>query len=281
MIIFRTIAPLRKHLDAVKSQGIATGFVPTMGALHAGHLSLIAQAQQQHPITISSIFVNPTQFNDAADFDKYPITVEQDILLLEKQGCDMLFLPTVKEMYPNGTALHEKYGLGYLEHILEGKYRPGHYQGVCQVVERLLAIVQPTSLFLGQKDYQQCMVLQKMTEIKRLSTTVSIGSTLREANGLAMSSRNMRLSAEEKALASAIYRQLTYIKEHINAVSFETLQQTATQNLLDAGFKKVDYVQIADAATLLPATAYDPEQKLVVLAAAFMGEVRLIDNIIV
>jgi pantoate--beta-alanine ligase len=161
MILFKRAAELAAYLETKAREGLLPCFIPTMGALHQGHLSLIKAAKAMNGITVCSIFVNPTQFNDPGDFHKYPVTIEKDIYLLEKQGADLLFLPGIAEIYPDGTDHLERYDLGYLETILEGKYRPGHFQGVCQVMRRLLAIVRPAHLFMGQKDYQQCMVLKK------------------------------------------------------------------------------------------------------------------------
>ena len=155
MLIFKFAADIKKYLNAVKEKGAAIGFVPTMGALHNGHISLIKHSKKQTDITVCSIFVNPVQFNNAEDFEKYPITVENDILLLQENGCDILFMPSVAEMYPDEISKQKHYDLGRLENILEGKYRPGHFQGVCLVVEKLLTIVEPNILFLGQKDFQQ------------------------------------------------------------------------------------------------------------------------------
>jgi pantoate--beta-alanine ligase len=280
MIIFKTVSSLQQYLKKLKAQRKTIGFAPTMGALHQGHLSLIQQSQQQCDVSVVSIFVNPTQFNDPKDFEKYPITIENDCLLLEEQKADILFLPSVTEMYPDGMGSKKHYELGELETLLEGSFRPGHFQGVCQVVERLLQIVEPHQLFLGQKDYQQCMVLQKLIELDGFNTQLNISPTLREKDGLAMSSRNMRLSAEQRQKATAIYKVLTRIKEQFDADSVELLQRQAAENLLAAGFSKIDYVSIADAATLHPLNDSDKNKKAVALVAAFMGEVRLIDNLL-
>ena len=218
MILFKKITELTHFLAKKKKNGNLIGFVPTMGALHNGHLSLIAQCKMQNTITVSSIFVNPTQFNQAKDFEKYPVTLENDINLLEKAGCDVLFLPSVTEIYPNGIANLPQYQLGYLETVLEGKYRPGHFQGVCQVVHRLLDIVQPNNLYLGQKDYQQCMVIKKLVEITNLNINIVVGSTLREANGLAMSSRNMRLNDDERKKAVKIAETLFFEAEYLSII---------------------------------------------------------------
>ncbi|MBL7739813.1 MAG: pantoate--beta-alanine ligase [Chitinophagaceae bacterium] len=281
MVLFKKSAALQKWLGKQRKKGKIIGFVPTMGALHDGHLSLIEASKKHNSITVSSIFVNPTQFNDPADFEKYPITLEKDIQLLEQADCDVLFLPSVSEIYPEWATANEQYDLGYLETILEGKYRPGHFQGVCKVVKRLLEKVQPGNLYLGQKDYQQCMVITKLTELMGWKNTmkVNICPTLREPDGLAMSSRNMRLDKEEREKAPAIYRALTYIKSNLQKGDLQPVKVKALQMLVDQGFKP-DYIEIADAATLQLSNEWDGRQKLVTVAAAFLNEVRLIDNLL-
>jgi pantoate--beta-alanine ligase len=284
MIIFHEIGAFKRHISLQKQKGCSIGFVPTMGALHQGHLSLIRNCRSAADVTVCSIFINPTQFNDPADFAKYPITTAGDIQLLLKQKTDILFLPAVDEIYPAGVIANRHYDLGHLETILEGAHRPGHFQGVCQVVHRLLDIVEPDKMFLGQKDYQQCMVLKKLVELLNISTKILIGETIRESSGLAMSSRNLRLSVEERQKATAIYTTLLSIKNTISENTITDIQQQATTTLLENGFNKVDYVAIADADTLQLVTADSKPGKcksLVALIAAFMGEVRLIDNMIV
>ena len=280
MIIFKTIAGLQQYIENQRIAENTIGFVPTMGALHHGHLSLIKTCRQRHTVTVCSIFVNPTQFNDPTDFNKYPVTIEKDCLMLEQEQTDILFLPTVNEMYPFGKVLNKEYDLGKLEAILEGAYRPGHFQGVCQVVERLLTIVKPDEIFIGQKDYQQCLVIKKLVEIMEKPITVNIIPTLREVDGLAMSSRNMRLNAAERQIAPAIYKQLSVIKEKIKQASIAELKAAAKQHLLNAGFTNVDYVEIAEAGNLKPQESFDPNKKTVALVAAFINEVRLIDNLL-
>ncbi len=279
MIIFKQAASLSAHLQELQDRGISTGFVPTMGALHQGHVSLVKAAKANGEHVVCSIFVNPTQFNNASDFAKYPVTIARDVDMLEGAGCDILFLPDTAEIYPNGTALSEPYALGYLETILEGKYRPGHFQGVCQVVHRLLDIVHPNHLYLGSKDYQQCMVLRKLTALKSIPTDIIIRPTLREPDGLAMSSRNMRLDPAARQKAPAIYATLQYIQQHLQPGPLTPLIQTATAQLTGAGFK-VDYIAIANAQTLEPVHDWDGKSQVVILAAAFLGEVRLIDNLV-
>lgn len=278
MIVFKQITALQAALSEAREQGKTIGFVPTMGALHQGHLSLLQLSGQQNQLTVCSIFVNPTQFNDPKDFEKYPVTVGADIFLLEQAGVNVLFLPSVSEIYPNGTQSQNSYDLGYLENLLDGAYRPGHFQGVCQVVHRLLTIVQPQTFYLGQKDYQQCLVLKRMVQLENLPSRIAIGPTLREKDGLAMSSRNTRLSPEAREKATAIFKSLSYIRENIKNKAISDLQTEAIAFLLRNGFDKVDYIAIADAETLLPATEATQDKKLVVLAAAFIEGVRLIDN---
>ncbi len=279
MFIFHSGFQLQQFFIQRRLIPIKTGFVPTMGALHEGHLSLIKQAKEKSDITICSIFVNPTQFNDPKDFEKYPKTIEQDIEMLVKTGCDILFLPTVQEIYPSGTANIPHYELGYLETVLEGKYRPGHFQGVCQVVDRLLEIVKPDFLFLGQKDFQQCLVVQKLIEIKKINTKLIIGGTLREKDGLAMSSRNMRLNSVERNLAVSIYESLIQINQQLHPGSLESIKEMAIEYLTLRGFQ-VDYAEIANAETLEIINEWNGTEKVVALIAAYLNEIRLIDNLL-
>jgi len=281
MILFKKANDLGKYLEHQREKGAETGFVPTMGALHEGHHSLVRTSLQKGLLTVSSIFVNPTQFNDPADFQKYPVTIEKDILALEQNGCDILFLPGVEEIYPRGLKMESPYDLGYIETILEGKFRPGHFQGVCQVVQRLLGIVQPDHLFLGQKDYQQCMVIRKLIEMTGMDerVQVTICPTLREPDGLAMSSRNMRLSHSQRSLAPLLYRCLVYIKDHLQPGDLAEPVREAGKRLVKEGFR-TDYVVIADAVTLEPVASWDGRQKLVALVAAYLDGIRLIDNLI-
>lgn len=279
MIAFKKAEDINNYLLQAGSQGRSIGFIPTMGALHQGHISLIETAQKAGDLCVCSIFVNPTQFNDPKDFENYPSTIDTDIDQLEKAGCHILFLPSVTEMYPEGTANAKKYDLGYLETVLEGKYRPGHFQGVCQVVHRLLHIIPTNRLYLGQKDYQQCMVITKMTELAGLKTNIIICPTLREHDGLAMSSRNVRLSVPNRKKAVKISETLSHIKNNLKPGSLKNIKDRSIQNLTSAGFK-VDYVEIADARSLQLINDWDGKTPLVALAAAFLDDVRLIDNML-
>lgn len=283
MLLFKQKASLQAWLREQRQEGEKIGFVPTMGALHAGHLSLIKAAREQSCRAVCSIFVNPTQFTDQEDFEKYPATLDQDILQLEAAGAAALLLPSTAEMYPEGTAHLPRYDFGYLETVLEGKYRPGHFQGVAQVVQRLLETVRPDYLFLGQKDFQQCLIIKKLVELIRLPVELVICATLREPDGLAMSSRNLRLTATAREKAPAIFQCLQYIKDHIRLLPIEILEENVSESLQQAGFS-VDYVEIADAGTLqLLPTPPEPEQpgKRVALIAAKIEGIRLIDNMVI
>lgn len=279
MTIYKHPADIFSALLAQRNAGISTGFVPTMGALHNGHLALVSNARNENQRVICSIFVNPTQFNDPKDFDKYPSTIENDIFVLEQAGCDVLFMPSVDDIYPEGIKPARHYNLGTLENMLEGKYRPGHFQGVCQVVNRLLDIVLPHKLYLGQKDLQQCLVLKKMVALESIKTEIVICPTQREPDGLAMSSRNLRLNETDRKKAPAIYKALLSIKNTILTGDTEALKKNAAGLLMNEGFK-VDYVEIANAHTLEIVRHWDGKTPLAALAAAYLSEVRLIDNII-
>lgn len=279
MILFKKATDINVYLLKIREKGNSIGFIPTMGALHPGHISLLNTSKKSDSISVCSIFVNPAQFNDAKDFDNYPSTIEKDVDALEKAGCDVLFLPTLTEIYPDGTAYIEKYELGYLETVLEGKYRPGHFQGVCMVVDRLLNIIAANELYIGQKDYQQCMVIKKLIKLKQIKTHINICPTLRETDGLAMSSRNVRLADRDRKQALKIFETLLFIKNNLNPGDLKRLKQLSVQNLKDAGFT-VDYVEIANAGNLKIIDDWDGNTKLVAVAAAFLGNVRLIDNML-
>ncbi|UYQ95249.1 pantoate--beta-alanine ligase [Chitinophaga horti] len=279
MYIFKEIRTLQQFLEAEKKAGKKVGFVPTMGALHQGHISLIDAAREQSDIVVCSIFVNPTQFNDPKDYEKYPITINEDVSKLTAAGTDVLFLPAVAEMYPEGVhGEHRHYDFGYLETVLEGAHRPNHFQGVGIIVHKLLEAVLPDGLFMGQKDFQQCMIVKKLLDIIQLPVQLVICPTRREEDGLAMSSRNLRLSSDERQLATAIFNELIRIKENVNQTPLDELKQNAILNLEQQGFQ-VDYIEVADANNLRVISAPIPES-MVALAAAKLNEVRLIDNML-
>ena len=277
MLILKQADDLTKFVISKRNAGNKIGFVPTMGALHLGHISLINKSKNENSLTVCSIFVNPTQFTNPEDFEKYPITIESDIEMLETAGCDVLFLPSVEEIYPvSFQKIH--YDLGEVENILEGKYRPGHFQGVCLVVERLLRIVQCNTMYLGQKDYQQCIVINKMVELQNINVEIIIAPTIRESTGLAMSSRNRRLNENEKTKSLSIYNALTFLKSNLSKGDLHLLKNEATSMLIAAGFD-VDYVEITDN-NLTILENWDGQTNAVGLIAATINQIRLIDNLI-
>jgi pantoate--beta-alanine ligase len=279
MVIFKEIGDLQAYLQDRKSNGKTIGFVPTMGALHSGHTSLVEISRNNGDLVVCSIFVNPTQFNDKADFEKYPISLDEDIALLLAANCDVLFLPSVNEMYPDGTTEVSGYDLGYLDTVLEAAHRPGHFKGVVQIVSKLLDAVLPDHLYMGQKDYQQCMVIAKMLEIDNRSTKMCICPTQREADGLAMSSRNRRLTEPQRALSGIIYQCLVSIQTKKDSADFEVVQKECIELLKHKGLDP-DYVALADADDLTELPNYDTSRKMVALIAVRVGSNRLIDNML-
>jgi pantoate--beta-alanine ligase len=279
MIIFKKVFQLQDYLIKYTGEAKSIGFIPTMGALHNGHISLVKEAKKGNALTVASIFVNPTQFNDKADFDKYPITIEEDMAMLIDAGCDILFLPDVAEMYPKGPEAMPTFEFGYLDTVLEGAQRPGHFKGVGQVVARLLDIVKPNKLYLGQKDYQQCMVIRKLLQLTDKQIELIIAPTVREQDGLAMSSRNRRLTEPQRALAGLIYQCLVSIQAKQNTDKFQLVQKECMDLLTQKGFQP-EYVALADAGDLTLLNDFDPNRKMVALIAAKLGGIRLIDNMI-
>jgi pantoate--beta-alanine ligase len=274
MVIFKNADEIAQFLSEQKNGNKTIGFVPTMGALHQGHLSLVEACKQQNDITVCSIFINPNQFNNTEDFQHYPVMVEKDMDLLLAAGCNVLFLPAVEQVYPPGYVKKE-FPLGKIETMLEGEYRPGHFQGVCQVMDRLLDIIEPHSLIMGQKDFQQCMVIQKLIELKGGQYHLIVEPTVREEDGLAMSSRNLRLSEEDRPKAAVLNKALAYVSGNFRQIPLKTLKRTSRQMLEDAGFT-IDYIEIVDAYTLDSSISYS--DRVVVLAAASISGIRLIDN---
>lgn len=279
MIIIQQPSDLRTHLAQKQHSGATVGFVPTMGALHQGHLSLVTESLKKTTLTVCSIFVNPTQFNDPADYQKYPKRLSDDIKLLENAGTSVLFLPSTESIYGSKPGTLERYDLGYLETILEGSSRPGHFQGVCQVMFRLLKAVRPEFLFMGRKDYQQCMVVRHLLRIANFNTGFVACDTVRENDGLAMSSRNLRLSAEERQRAPYIYRALREARKHLKEGRLEALKSNAITDLTENGFV-VDYFEFASAKDLTLLNEWDGRTPVIALAAAYLGQVRLIDNLL-
>ena len=277
---FKRASELHEYIADRRLDGAIIGFIPTLGALHQGHLELVKRSLSERALTICSIFVNPTQFNNSVDFARYPKTLDDDILKLETAGTDILFIPEVEDIYPGGTADLAKFDLGYLETILEGSSRPGHFQGVCQVMQRLLTIVDPHLLFMGQKDYQQCLVVKRLLEITSSTVKLITAPTVRRTDGLALSSRNARLSDNGRIIAKGIFETLSFVKQSLTPGDLKLLLGEARQMLAKKGFV-VDYVEIAHAESLLLTDSWDGNASLICLIAAFLEEVRLIDNMVI
>ena len=274
---FTTKAQLQQYLSAARANGNSIGLVPTMGALHAGHLSLIKQAQQQCDIVVCSIFVNPTQFNDPADLEKYPRPIAEDIKKLEAINCDILFEPAVNEIYDGNEHWH--LNIGPLEGLLEGAHRPGHYQGVTQVVNKFFNLVKPNLAFFGQKDYQQYLIINQMVKLLSLPVELVMCPIQREDDGLAMSSRNIHLSVADRQHALILSQTLNWVKTNFDPNNISSLQQLAEQAIAGEPGVEPGYFEIADGDTLLPAN--ENSKTIVVLVAAKVGSTRLIDNMII
>ncbi len=273
MLIFKKQSDLRNWIS--RQGKVCIGFVPTMGALHRGHISLIEQSKRECELTVCSIFVNPTQFNDPADLVKYPRPIGYDIELLQQAGCDALYLPEYTDLYETNDLLQTD--LGGLDTLWEGEQRPGHFLGMVTVVKKLFDAVQPTHVFFGQKDFQQCSVIRKMMRNFQMQMSFRMCDIIREDDGLAMSSRNIRLSAEERKTASNIYKTLSTATIKKETLSPEMLGQWATKELGNAGMV-VEYAAIVDTTDLKPATTW--EWPTVLLVAVKLPSVRLIDNIL-
>jgi pantoate--beta-alanine ligase len=271
---------LCEQLDDWRQQDDYIAVVPTMGNLHVGHISLVELAREHAERVVVTVFVNPTQFGESEDFSDYPRTLDRDTRRLRKVGADILFMPAVETVYPFGIENATKVSVPGLSDNFCGSFRPGHFEGVTSVVARLFALVQPDVAVFGQKDFQQQMVIRRMVDDLNLSVKVLVGSTIREDDGLAMSSRNQYLTEDERTIAPALYRSLTEIGEHLQAGkrSYDELEQQGVDGLVEAGFKP-DYVAIRRAQDL---SAPDRDcDELVIMVAAHLGNARLIDNIIV
>lgn len=256
------------------------GYVPTMGALHDGHASLIRQSVSKCDITVCSIFVNPTQFNDATDLEKYPRTLSADVKILKAANCDIVFTPGVKDIYPTGTKSKLKLRLGKLDKVLEGEFRPGHFNGVAQVVKRLLDVVKPTMLFMGQKDFQQFTIIQHMIDQLKIPTELVVCAIKREKSGLAMSSRNVRLDKDIKLRSDVIYKTLLEAKELLKlGYSPKQIESYALKAFKLPGFKP-EYFRIVGGYDLLPIKRTSKLDYIVACVAVWAGDVRLIDNMI-
>jgi pantoate--beta-alanine ligase len=276
--VIRSAAALRERVAAWKRSGMLVGVVPTMGALHDGHLSLARAARSQSDRVIVTIFVNPMQFNNPEDLKKYPRDEAHDLALLEAERVDVLFAPGPEEVYPDGFA--SKVSVAGVSEPMEGQFRPGHFDGVATVVTKLFGMTQAGRAFFGEKDWQQVQVVQRLVRDLNIPIRVIPCPTIREADGLAMSSRNVRLTAEERAMAPALHRAMLGAAEAIRSdVGPEGALEAARAEILSAGFSAVEYLDLRDAATLAPVEGLSRPARL--LAAAMLGAVRLIDNIAV
>jgi pantoate--beta-alanine ligase len=275
--IFYSRQAVHNYLSELRASGKSIGFVPTMGALHAGHLSLIKLARQKADVIVCSIFVNPTQFNDKKDLENYPRPVEDDIRKLEDVNCDVLFIPGVNEMYNSS----EKWNieLGNLDNILEGKIRPGHYQGVTQIVKKLFDTINPQYAFFGQKDYQQFMVISYMVKKLRVKIKLVLCPIIRESDGLAMSSRNIYLSPADRKNSLALFKALSKVKELYKTKTIPQIKNEASFFLRSAPGIELEYFEIFNANSFNAVTSKRPAS-LIALVAAKVGSIRIIDNMI-
>lgn len=279
MLIFSTQVDLKAHLKSISSTTTTIGFVPTMGALHKGHLSLISESLAQNDITVMSIFVNPTQFNNKEDLEKYPRTLESDVAKMKALSEEIIvFAPSVDDIY-EGKTVSQSFDFDGLENQMEGKHRPGHFDGVGTIVKRLFEIVNPTNAYFGEKDFQQLQIIKKMVEKTKLPINVIGRPIYREENGLAMSSRNERLSAEEKQKASFIYKTLLEAKEQFGTKNAKEVCEWVEKTFLQQFDFQLEYFEIADENTLLPIETKEEGKKYRAFIAVFVNEIRLIDTI--
>jgi len=274
-----TLREMERFITPLTEKGTSIGFVPTMGALHEGHLSLIRRAKAENQLTLCSVFVNPIQFNNPEDLDKYPRTLSTDVKMLEKAGCDVLFSPLAEEMYPQGTTESLELDWGMLDKVMEGKFRPGHFKGVAIVVKKLFSLTHPTRAYFGKKDYQQLAVIRSMVEQLRLPVAIIPCNTVREPDGLAMSSRNMRLSIAERQVAPVIYEVLYRVREKAGKMPVKELREWAIRKIQEHPSIRVEYFEIGDKETLMPLENWSLKSRAVAFTAVFLGDVRLIDNL--
>lgn len=278
MEIFHEIAPLKAFLRQIRSEGKACGLVPTMGALHGGHISLLNRSKNENSVTVCSIYVNPTQFNNPADLRNYPRNHEKDYELLQKVGCDVVFSPSDAEMYPDKPVI--KFEFGPLDDVMEGYYRPGHFSGVALVVAKLLNIVQPDRAYFGQKDWQQATIISRLVEELQIPSEIRTAPTIREPDGLAMSSRNMRLQPSQRPLATIFYEVLTYAKNAIlkEGMPFSHVLQRAREMFDRDPQLRLEYLEMVDSKNLNAITNVSEAERPILCIAGYVGEVRLIDN---
>ncbi|MFD1870903.1 pantoate--beta-alanine ligase [Hymenobacter bucti] len=280
MLIFTTAAELRAHAEQARAAGRRIGLIPTMGALHEGHLQLVRTAAAECDEIIASVFVNPTQFNNPDDLRLYPRLPEQDAAALAPAGCTALFMPAVAEVYPQPTVL--RFDFGPLERVMEGAHRPGHFNGVATVVSKLFHLARPHAAYFGQKDFQQVAIVRQLIADLSFDLELVVFPTVREADGLAMSSRNARLSPETRAAAPLLYQVLQQAAAQVRlGVLPAEVQQHASATLAQHPLFTPEYFEVADAQTLQPISSYDTGRPVVLCVAAHLGGVRLIDNVVV
>lgn len=274
-------AHLAEMLSAYRTAGYRIGFVPTMGALHEGHLSLIRAAREANDIVVVSIFVNPTQFNDPEDYRNYPRTREADKLRLEEAGVDLAFMPDEAEMYPEGRQNLADFDPGYLGQVLEGEKRPGHFEGMATIVKKLLETVKPDYAYFGQKDYQQLLIVRELVSTYQLPVSIVSEPIVRESDGLALSSRNVLLTPEERELAPMIYQTLKYCRDQVERdFRPEQVSQEGMDTLNRYEAFTLEYFTIRNAFTLAPVTSAEKPKAVIILVALGIGKVRLIDNML-
>ncbi len=279
MYITKTISETRSILANLPDEGKTIGFVPTMGALHKGHISLQERSRKENDFTVCSIFVNPIQFNNAEDLARYPRTETRDLEMLQNAGCDLVFMPPADEMYPEKN--YTQYDFAYLDKIMEGQFRPGHFNGVAVVVKTLFDIVKPHRAYFGEKDYQQLLIVKALVNMLDIPVEIIPCPTMRETSGLAMSSRNERLTEQDRANAAVIYHTLKQIAGKIPELSPKDCEDWAIARINNAPGMKTEYFSIADADTLLPVIEWKRDQRVVACVAAYIGGVRLIDNMLI
>lgn len=279
MPVFYGKASFNTYLNSIKTQNSTLGFVPTMGALHLGHLSLMQQSLSENKFTVVSIFVNPTQFNNAEDLAKYPRTLEADIEKISNLNAQIIvFAPTVEDLY-NGNPIAQSFDFDGLENQMEGKFRPGHFDGVGTIVKRLFEVVNPTNAYFGEKDFQQLQIVKKMIQKNQLNVNVIGCPIFRESNNLAMSSRNELLTTQERQEAGIIYNSLLIAKEKFKTKSAQTVELWAKKNFEKNKTFKLEYFQIADEATLMPCLIKNKNKKYRAFIAVFVNNIRLIDTL--
>jgi pantoate--beta-alanine ligase len=279
MDIYHTRAEAEAFSEVCRSSGLFTGFVPTMGALHKGHISLVQKALNECDRVIASIFVNPLQFNNREDFEKYPFTPDHDLKMLADAGCHAVFMPSYEEIYASGEV--ETYDFGHLGEVMEGRYRPGHFSGMAAVVRRLLEAVRTDRAYFGEKDYQQYVIVRKLVAMLGLAVTIVPCPIIREANGLAMSSRNERLSHGARSAASAIFATLNMMRSKGSTLSPSALKEQAVLFLSSDGMLQPEYIEIADTLTLRSVENWSESLSPRAFIAAYIEDVRLIDNMVI